>query len=131
VSLGHWDGVRAAFCETSEDEYTALWPQTPAAALTQHVPAYFPMNTFSLGSQIGGHVPSEVLREEQRLRDAFNLWQGKYSTAIGQFAFILRVDGSLAANGSVAAGGGNPILSKSGCLQGSVLSAKTIVGIWR
>ena len=95
VSLGHWDGVRAAFCETSEDEYTALWPQTPAAALTQHVPAYFPMNTFSLGSQIGGHVPSEVLREEQRLRDAFNLWQGKYSTAIGQFAFILRVDGSL------------------------------------
>jgi DNA-binding beta-propeller fold protein YncE len=32
----------------------------------------------------------------------------------------LYVTSEVAANGSVAAGGGNPILSKSGCLQGSV-----------
>jgi hypothetical protein len=95
VSLGHWEGVRAAFRETSEDEYTALWPQTPAASLTAHVPAYFPVNTFSLGAQIGGYRPFEVSHEEQRMRDAFNLWQGKYTSAIGEFAFLLRVDGSL------------------------------------
>lgn len=95
TSHGRWDGVRAAFRETSEDEYAVLWPQTSAAAPAQHVPTYFPVNTFSLGSQIGGHVPSDVLHEEQRLRDAFNLWQGKYTSAIGQFAFVLGVDGSL------------------------------------
>lgn len=95
VSLGRWEGVRAAFRQTSEDEYTVLWPQTPAPALTQRVPAYFPVNTFSLGAQIGGHVPREVAHEEQRMRDAFNLWQGKYTSAVGEFAFILRVDGSL------------------------------------
>lgn len=93
VSLGHWDGVRAAFRETSEDEYTILWPQTPAAA--RQVPTYFPVNTFSLGAQIGGYVPREVSHEEQRMRDAFNLWQGKYTSAIGKFAFLLRVDGSM------------------------------------
>ena len=29
------------------------------------------------------------------MRDAFNLWQGKYTSAVGEFAFILRVDGSM------------------------------------
>ena len=28
------------------------------------------------------------------MRDAFNLWQGKYTSAVGEFAFLLRVDGS-------------------------------------
>src|SRR5262245_39961257 len=51
VSLGHWRDVRAAFRETSEDEYTVLWPQTDAATLSQTVSTYFPVNTFSLGSQ--------------------------------------------------------------------------------
>lgn len=27
------------------------------------------------------------------MRDEFNLWQGKYTCAIGEFAFLLRVDG--------------------------------------
>jgi hypothetical protein len=71
-----------------------LWPQTQAAT-PKHVPTFFPVNTFSLGAQQGGHIPREVQREEQRMRDAFNLWQGKYSSAIGQFAFLLRVDGSM------------------------------------
>lgn len=93
-SLGHWDGVRAAFSETSEDEYTVLWPPSEAA-LTRHVPTYFPVNTFSLGAQIGGYLPREVSHEEQRMRDAFNLWQGKYTSAVGEFAFLLRVDGSI------------------------------------
>jgi hypothetical protein len=94
VSLGHWDGVRAAFCETSErDEYTPLWPQPSAAALTPRVPTYFALNTFSLGAQRGGYIPREVSVEEQRMRDAFNLWQGKYTSAVGEFAFLLRVDG--------------------------------------
>jgi len=53
------------------------------------------MNTFSMGSQIGGSVPRDVLHEEQRLRDALNSWQGNYTSAIKRFAFILRVDGSL------------------------------------
>ena len=63
VSLGHWDGIRAAFRETSEDEYTILWPHTPAA--TRQVPTYFPVNTFSLGAQRGGYLPREVSHEEQ------------------------------------------------------------------
>jgi hypothetical protein len=95
LSLGHWDGVQAAFRENSEDEYTVLWPQNRAAALPPNVPTYFPVNTFSLSAQIGGHVPREVSHEEQRMRDAFNLWRGKYTSAIGKFAFLLRVDGSI------------------------------------
>jgi len=95
TSHGRWDGVRAAFRDTSEDEYTVLWPQTQAAQLTQHVPTYFSVNTFSLGAQIGGHIPREISDEEQRMRDAFSLWRGKYSSAIGEFAFLLRVDGSM------------------------------------
>lgn len=95
VSLGHWEGVRAAFHEISEDEYTVLWPQTPAEALTRHAPTYFPINTFSLGAQIGGYIPREASHEDQRMRDAFNLWQGKYTSAVGEFAFLLRVDGSI------------------------------------
>jgi hypothetical protein len=93
LSHGHWDGVRAAFCETSEDEYTPLWPQPPATALAPHVPTYFAVNTFSLGSQIGGHLPREISHEEQRMRNALNLWQGKYTSAVEEFAFLLRVDG--------------------------------------
>ena len=53
------------------------------------------MNTFSMGSQIGGQVPRDVLQEEQRLRDALRSWQGNYTSAIRKFAFLLRVDGSL------------------------------------
>ena len=52
------------------------------------------VNTFSLGSQIGGPDASDVtLQHEQELRDAFNRWQGDYTDAIKEFAFILRVDG--------------------------------------
>jgi hypothetical protein len=65
LSLGHWDGVRAAFRETSEDEYTVLWPPTQAAALTQHVSTYFAVNAFSLGAQLGGHVPREVMVQQR------------------------------------------------------------------
>lgn len=93
VSLEHWNGVRAAFWETSaDDEYTLLWPQPPAG-LTPRVPTYFALNTFSLGAQRGGYLPFEISHEEQRMRDAFNLWQGKYTSVVGEFAFLLRVDG--------------------------------------
>ena len=51
-------------------------------------------NTFSLGSQVGGPDAGDVTRKhEQALRDAFNTWQGDYTNAIREFAFILRVDG--------------------------------------
>ncbi len=54
------------------------------------------VNSFSLGSQIGGpDTPPPVLREEQRLRNALNSWKGNYTQAIREFAFLLRVDGSL------------------------------------
>jgi len=54
-------------------------------------------NKFSLGTQIGGpDTPASVLRQQQQLRNAFNGWSGAYSNAIREFAFILRVDGSLA-----------------------------------
>jgi hypothetical protein len=53
-------------------------------------------NSFSLGSQIGGpDTPWDVLHEEQRLRNAFNGWKGNYAVAIREFAFLLRVDGSI------------------------------------
>ena len=53
-------------------------------------------NSFSLSSQIGGpNVPEPVLHQEQRLRTAFNNWEGNYTAAIQKFAFILRVDGSI------------------------------------
>jgi hypothetical protein len=51
-------------------------------------------NRFSLGSQVGG--PDAALAtgyQEQRLRDAMNSWTGNYSSAIKEFAFLLRVDG--------------------------------------
>jgi hypothetical protein len=41
VSLGRWDGVRAALRETSENDYTVLWPQSQAAALTATRPLLF------------------------------------------------------------------------------------------
>lgn len=93
ASLGYLDGVRAAFRETDADEYTLLWPPKDAAIPDKRAPTYFPVNTFSLGAQRGGHIPREVAYEEQRMRDAFNLWQGKYTSAVGEFAFVLRVDG--------------------------------------
>lgn len=53
-------------------------------------------NTFSLGSQVGGPDASDITRQhEQELRDAFNSWQGDYTNAIKEFAFILRVDGKV------------------------------------
>ena len=53
-------------------------------------------NKFSLGAQIGGpDTPASVLKQQQQLRDAFNRWAGAYTSAIREFAFILRVDGSL------------------------------------
>lgn len=53
-------------------------------------------NNFSLGSQVGGPDASEITRNhEQDLRDAFNRWQGDYTNAIKEFAFILRVDGKV------------------------------------
>jgi hypothetical protein len=54
------------------------------------------INTFSLGSQVGGPDASNVTRQhEQELRDAFNRWRGNYTNAIKEFAFILRVDGKV------------------------------------
>jgi hypothetical protein len=54
------------------------------------------MNSFSLGAQIGGpNTPENVLKEQQRLRHAFNGWRGEYTKAIHEFAFLLRVDGSI------------------------------------
>lgn len=52
-------------------------------------------NSFSLGTQIGGFVPAEVLSEEQQLRDLMHHWTGNYSSAIREFAFLLRVDGDI------------------------------------
>ena len=53
-------------------------------------------NSFSLGSQIGGpDTPAVVLHQEQRLRNAFNRWKGNYTDAVREFAFLLRVDGSI------------------------------------
>jgi hypothetical protein len=53
-------------------------------------------NSFSLGAQIGGpDTPAVVLQQEQRLRNAFNRWKGNYTQAVREFAFLLRVDGSI------------------------------------
>jgi hypothetical protein len=53
-------------------------------------------NSFSLGAQIGGpDTPAAVLQQEQRLRNAFNRWKGNYTEVIREFAFLLRVDGSV------------------------------------
>jgi hypothetical protein len=53
-------------------------------------------NRFSLGSQVGG--PDAAIatgRQEQQLRDAMNRWSGNYSSAVREFAFLLRVDGEI------------------------------------
>jgi hypothetical protein len=53
-------------------------------------------NCFSLGAQIGGpDIPVSILQEEQQLRDAMNGWRGEYTSAVREFAFLLRVDGSI------------------------------------
>jgi len=53
-------------------------------------------NSFSLGSQVGGPDMREAsVRQEQRLRDAFNRWSGDYTSAIRKFAFLLRIDGAI------------------------------------
>jgi hypothetical protein len=54
------------------------------------------MNTFSLGSQIGGpSVPGRIFDQEQELRNEFNVWRGEYTKVIREFAFVLRVDASI------------------------------------
>jgi len=54
------------------------------------------VNSFSLGAQIGGrNVPNSILQEQQQLRDAMNRWTGDYTSAIREFAFLLRVDGDI------------------------------------
>ncbi len=56
-------------------------------------------NVFSLGSQIGGPASGPaaeaMLDMEHQLRDAMNRWRGDYTTAISEFAFLLRVDGEI------------------------------------
>ena len=53
-------------------------------------------NVFSLGSQIGGPVAAKAVQEqEQQLRDLMNRWSGDYTTAVREFAFLLRVDGEI------------------------------------
>jgi hypothetical protein len=54
------------------------------------------MNSFSIGAQTGGpDSRREANAQEQQLRDMFNQWKGDYSDDIDEFAFILRIDGSL------------------------------------
>ena len=53
-------------------------------------------NRFSLGSQVGGPDAAVATgRQEQQLRDAMNRWSGNYSSAVREFAFLLRVDGEI------------------------------------
>ena len=53
-------------------------------------------NVFSLGSQIGGPGAAKAVGDqEQQLRDAMNRWSGDYTTAIREFAFLLRIDGEI------------------------------------
>jgi|SRR5579863_1507197 len=53
-------------------------------------------NSFSMGAQIGGpNVPESILQEQQELRSAMNCWTGDYTSEIKEFAFLLRVDGSI------------------------------------
>jgi hypothetical protein len=51
------------------------------------------MNSFSLGAQVGGRLAKDASAQEQELRDMFSEWTGDYSSAVRQFAFILRIDG--------------------------------------
>jgi hypothetical protein len=54
------------------------------------------MNSFSLGSQIGGpDVPRRILDQEQQLKNEFNVWTGDYTQVIREVAFRLRVDASI------------------------------------
>src|SRR5438128_576306 len=54
------------------------------------------MNSFSLGSQVGGPDAASATRDhEQQLRDAMNRWSGDYTSAIREFAFLLRIDGEI------------------------------------
>ena len=54
------------------------------------------MNRFSFGAQIGGPDYPEAARlQEQQLRDALNRWFGDYSSAVKEFAFLLRIDGCI------------------------------------
>jgi hypothetical protein len=59
-------------------------------------PASNNKNRFSLGSQVGGPDAAVATgRQEQQLRDAMNRWSGNYSSAVKEFAFLLRVDGQI------------------------------------
>ena len=51
------------------------------------------MNSFSLGAQVGGRLANDASAQEQELRDMFNEWTGDYSSAVREFAFLLRIDG--------------------------------------
>ena len=54
------------------------------------------VNSFSLGAQVGGPDAAEATRnQEQKLRDAMNRWSGNYTSAIKEFAFLLRIDGAI------------------------------------
>ena len=54
------------------------------------------INSFSLGAQVGGpNMSAASSRQEQALRNALNRWTGDYTTAIRQFAFLLRIDGAI------------------------------------
>jgi hypothetical protein len=53
-------------------------------------------NTFSMGAQIGGpDYLATAQHQEQQLRNAFNQWIGNYSPDVKEFAFLLRIDGSI------------------------------------
>jgi hypothetical protein len=53
-------------------------------------------NSFSMGAQIGGpNLPKTVLDGQQQLRNALNAWVGEYTPKVKEFAFLLRVDGSI------------------------------------
>ena len=53
-------------------------------------------NVFSLGSQVGGPAAAKAVGDqEQQLRDAMNRWNGDYTAAIREFAFLLRIDGEI------------------------------------
>jgi hypothetical protein len=53
------------------------------------------LNSFSLGAQVGGFTSNEATAQEQELRNLINDWKGDYSRDIKEFAFVLRIDGSI------------------------------------
>jgi hypothetical protein len=66
---------------------------SPTETLRQKLGLEPSMNSFSLGAQVGGRSAKEATAQEQELRDMFSRWTGDYSSAVREFAFILRIDG--------------------------------------